>query len=111
MFKKLSVLTGLAALSLSATAWSLGASWSYSGQTGPSHWASLDPNYAECGWGKEQSPINITTAKSTSMGALQFTFQPVSPDFIDYGHSSQSDTATVEDTHSIEDNLSASEQS
>ncbi|MDF2940557.1 MAG: cah [Gammaproteobacteria bacterium] len=112
MLKKLSLLIGASALLFSGSiAWAAGASWSYSGSTGPKNWANLDPNYAECGWGKEQSPINITSAQSSSMGALQFQFQNIAPNLIDYGHSSQSDSAMVEDTHSLEDNLTASEVS
>jgi carbonic anhydrase len=39
-----------------------GANWSYDGKTGPLNWAHLDPAYAACGHGKEQSPIDIRGA-------------------------------------------------
>ena len=39
--------------------------WSYEGQTGPEHWGLLDPTYATCSEGKEQSPININTSQVT----------------------------------------------
>lgn len=38
--------------------------WSYSGDTGPEHWASLSPDNTLCGAGKNQSPVNIDPAKS-----------------------------------------------
>jgi carbonic anhydrase len=31
--------------------------WTYEGATGVSHWGDLDPDYAPCKTGKEQSPI------------------------------------------------------
>lgn len=33
--------------------------WSYSGDTGPSHWGELAPGYAACSKGSEQSPVNL----------------------------------------------------
>lgn len=35
------------------------AEWGYSGSIGPDHWADLSPDYALCGDGTEQSPIDI----------------------------------------------------
>ncbi|KAL7170503.1 hypothetical protein ACSBR2_035386 [Camellia fascicularis] len=35
--------------------------FSYTGNTGPSKWGSLNPHYATCSTGKSQSPINIVT--------------------------------------------------
>ncbi len=39
-----------------------GAHWSYEGDTGPAHWAELEPDYALCKDGKAQSPIDLVTA-------------------------------------------------
>ena len=36
--------------------------WSYQGETGPSFWGSLDPEYALCGTGVAQSPIDVPAA-------------------------------------------------
>jgi carbonic anhydrase len=33
--------------------------WGYAGETGPEHWASLGPQYAACGSGQGQSPVDI----------------------------------------------------
>jgi carbonic anhydrase len=35
------------------------ASWSYSGDNGPQRWGDLDPTYALCKTGQEQSPIDL----------------------------------------------------
>lgn len=34
--------------------------WGYKGHLSPAHWGALDPQFALCAIGKEQSPINIT---------------------------------------------------
>jgi carbonic anhydrase len=34
--------------------------WSYEGEGGPANWAGLDSEYAVCGVGQEQSPIDLT---------------------------------------------------
>jgi carbonic anhydrase len=36
--------------------------WGYDAENGPAVWASLSPVYANCGEGKNQSPINLTSA-------------------------------------------------
>src|SRR5262245_60253193 len=35
------------------------AHWTYGGEDGPEHWASLSPAYAACGQGHFQSPIDL----------------------------------------------------
>ncbi|MBB3232989.1 carbonic anhydrase [Halomonas stenophila] len=45
-----------------------GASWSYTADRGPGHWAELSPDYAACGAGHNQSPVDIATSLETSLG-------------------------------------------
>lgn len=33
--------------------------WGYDGEVGPGNWANLNPDYAFCGKGKKQSPVNL----------------------------------------------------
>ena len=40
-----------------------GADWTYYGKRGPEHWSRLDPAYAACSKGREQSPVDIRGAK------------------------------------------------
>jgi carbonic anhydrase len=49
--------------------------WSYEGALGPEHWGDLDPDYATCKTGKEQSPIDIRNAKKASLPALRFEYK------------------------------------
>jgi carbonic anhydrase len=46
--------------------------WTYEGPTGAEHWSQLDPDYAPCNLGKEQSPINIQKTKKAELPALRF---------------------------------------
>lgn len=65
--------------------------WSYSGETGPEHWAELDPAFATCAQGQQQSPINIATVYSQQLDALNFKYQPSRIAILNNGHSIQHD--------------------
>jgi carbonic anhydrase len=49
--------------------------WTYEGPTGVEHWGYLDPDYAPCNLGKEQSPIDIQTAQKAKLPALRFEYK------------------------------------
>ena len=76
--------------------------WSYEGAEDPSHWASLSPEFARCGSGHQQSPIDIVTKAGTPLeaGADGFEaarFDPsdtrtVPVDIVNNGHTIQVDT-------------------
>jgi len=70
------------------------AHWSYSGESGPEHWASEDPAFAECGSGRHQSPIDIETATSEELPAIQFDYRPIPLTVTDTGHSFQVNAPT-----------------
>jgi carbonic anhydrase len=63
--------------------------WSYSGATGPEHWASEDPSFAACGSGKHQSPVDIEHAVVEPLPPIQFAYQPIPLTVTDTGHSFQ----------------------
>jgi carbonic anhydrase len=46
--------------------------WEYEGPQGADHWSDLDPAYAICNVGKEQSPIDIQSAEKAQLPALRF---------------------------------------
>ncbi|HUO34455.1 MAG TPA: carbonic anhydrase [Candidatus Acidoferrum sp.] len=54
------------------------APWGYSGAEGPEHWGDLDPDYAACKTGTQQSPIDIEGARSADLPPIHFDYQ-VSP--------------------------------
>src|SRR5580692_4915066 len=49
--------------------------WSYDGALGPEHWGDLDPEYAACKTGREQSPIDIQNAEKTALPAIRFEYK------------------------------------
>ncbi len=49
--------------------------WSYEGAKGPEHWGDLDPEYAPCRDGKEQSPIDIRSAEKAELPTLRFEYK------------------------------------
>jgi carbonic anhydrase len=49
--------------------------WSYEGAAGAEHWSDLDPDYAACNAGKEQSPIDIRNAEKAELPAIRFEYK------------------------------------
>jgi len=75
--------------------------WSYEGAGDPSHWAALSPEFALCGTGHQQSPIDIVTAATTPLTvgagfeAARFDrskLGTVPVDIVNNGHTVQIDT-------------------
>ena len=60
--------------------------WGYDGKDNPKHWSELNPQYAACGTGHTQSPINITNAKREDLPPLQFNYNAVPLSIINNGH-------------------------
>jgi carbonic anhydrase len=53
--------------------------WSYDGANGPEAWAQLKPEFAACGKGERQSPIDVRDGIKVQLDAVQFHYQ--APDF------------------------------
>lgn len=62
------------------------AHWSYEGGTGPKHWGSLDPAFATCTIGHNQSPIDIRAPKLVDLPELKFDYKAVPLSVINNGH-------------------------
>jgi carbonic anhydrase len=60
--------------------------WSYEGARGPEHWGDLDPEYAACKEGKEQSPIDIRSAEKADLPALRFEYKSGPLNIINNGY-------------------------
>ena len=60
--------------------------WGYDGKDNPGHWSKLNPEYAACGTGHIQSPINITHAKLKDLPPLQFNYKAVPLSIVNNGH-------------------------
>ena len=67
-----------------------GKHWSYEGNEGPAHWATISDEFSLCEKGKTQSPINITGEEVMNLQNLEFHYGD-SPDskVINNGHTIQ----------------------
>lgn len=60
--------------------------WSYDGTEDPKHWGSLDPAFATCKMGHNQSPIDIRHPKLADIPELHFDYKAVPLSILDNGH-------------------------
>ena len=65
--------------------------WSYAGPAGPERWALLAPEWATCGAGHRQSPVNIAAGAPASASPLSITYAPASGTLRHTGHTIQAD--------------------
>ncbi len=63
--------------------------WSYEGDDGPGMWGQLDPSFAACDTGVQQSPIDLTGAISAGGNSLDIQWQPADGQVLDNGHTIQ----------------------
>lgn len=63
--------------------------WSYAGEGGPQEWHRLKPEFAKCGIGTRQSPIDIRDALALKMEPIRFDYRPSGFRVIDNGHTVQ----------------------
>jgi len=63
--------------------------WTYSGVQGPERWAQLRPEYAICGSGKRQSPIDIRDGIKVTLDPIQFDYRATPFKVLDTGRTVQ----------------------
>lgn len=63
-----------------------GPHWSYSGDNGPENWATLDPSFAVCGSGAEQSPVDLAELEGADLPDLEMTYLPTPLAILHDGH-------------------------
>ena len=63
--------------------------WSYEGATGPQAWARLSPEFAKCGNGDRQSPIDIRDGIKVELDPILFEYRPSGFRVVDNGHTIQ----------------------
>lgn len=62
--------------------------WTYSGDTGPSDWASLDEAYAACD-GTQQSPVNLAADDEAQQASIELDYAAAQGTLMDTGHGVQ----------------------
>lgn len=63
--------------------------WDYGKEHGPTHWGAIKSDFAACGAGKEQSPIDIRGAVPSRLDPIEFDYHPTPLRIIDNGHTIQ----------------------
>ena len=63
--------------------------WGYRAKHGPAHWGDLKPEFASCGIGKVQSPIDIRNAVPGKLDPIRFDYKPTPLHIVDNGHTIQ----------------------
>ena len=63
--------------------------WSYEGDTGPDRWGGLDPSFAVCDNGVQQSPIDLAGMIPAGGGGLEIQWQSTDGEVVDNGHTIQ----------------------
>ncbi|MCB1909413.1 MAG: carbonic anhydrase family protein [Rhodocyclaceae bacterium] len=82
----------LLSLSLSIAAPCLaedGIHWAYDGHGGPDHWADLSKDFAMCGMGRNQSPVDLVAPVQAELGAIEFDYPLETSDIVNNGHTVQ----------------------
>jgi carbonic anhydrase len=60
--------------------------WGYDGEQGPKHWGELSPEFAPCGKGRQQSPVDIPAGTGTNLPDIKFRYQPTALNIVNNGH-------------------------
>jgi carbonic anhydrase len=63
--------------------------WTYAGPTGAVNWHKLSPDYALCGHGQRQSPIDIKDGIRVTLDGIKFDYKPSALKVLNNGHTVQ----------------------
>ena len=63
--------------------------WDYGAEHGPKHWGEVKADFAACGTGKAQSPVDIRNAVPGKLDPIKFDYHPSPLHVIDNGHTVQ----------------------
>lgn len=66
-----------------------GTVWSYEGETGPANWSKINVDWAKCGTGNRQSPIDLRDGIKVNLEHISFDYHPSSFNEVNNGHTVQ----------------------
>jgi carbonic anhydrase len=67
--------------------------WGYSGEAGPESWSKIDPKFAMCALGRNQSPIDLAGLVEADLKPLKLGYRAGASDIVNNGHTIQVDYA------------------
>lgn len=68
--------------------------WTYEGEVGPAAWSQLDPAFAQCASGEQQSPIDIVPHAPSAEPPVVFVYKATDGEVVDNGHTLQVNLAS-----------------
>ncbi|HZX26844.1 MAG TPA: carbonic anhydrase family protein [Telluria sp.] len=71
-----------------------GTHWEYEGELGPANWSKINVDWAACGTGRRQSPIDIRDGMKVDLENITFDYKPSSFTVVDNGHTVQVNVAS-----------------
>jgi carbonic anhydrase len=78
-----------AAAAILAAAPKHGTVWSYEGELGPANWSRINADWAKCGSGNRQSPIDLRDGIKVNLEQIGFDYHPSSFNEVNNGHTIQ----------------------
>ena len=64
--------------------------WGYEGHEGPEHWQEMNPDWAVCAVGQQQSPVDLTQALQAGLGTPEIDWaEETAGVVVDNGHTIQ----------------------
>jgi carbonic anhydrase len=78
-----------AAAAILAAAPKHGTVWSYEGELGPANWSRINVDWAKCGMGNRQSPIDLRDGIKVNLEQIGFDYHPSSFNEVNNGHTIQ----------------------
>jgi len=66
-----------------------GTVWTYEGELGPANWGRINSDWAKCGAGSRQSPIDIRDGMKVDLEQIGFDYHPSAFNVTDNGHTVQ----------------------
>lgn len=66
-----------------------GVEWGYSGDIGPKHWGGLSPEFSQCAFGKNQSPVDIKGAVDAELAPLELSYRAGGHEVVNLVHTAQ----------------------
>jgi carbonic anhydrase len=66
-----------------------GTHWSYEGESGPANWSKINVDWAKCGTGNRQSPIDLRDGMKVDLEQIVFDYKPTAFSVVDNGHTIQ----------------------
>ncbi|MFC0131412.1 carbonate dehydratase [Massilia eurypsychrophila] len=63
--------------------------WSYEGENGPANWGKINSEWAKCGTGNRQSPIDLRDGMKVDLEQIAFDYRPSGFNVVDNGHTIQ----------------------